>query len=175
MNDTLANALRRAGLVCLGSLCFLAQVKPLLGQPRRPEIFGLIGISRVSGDDGYLGRGVAVGAAATLPVTRRWALDFDVTHHVSRHTHFSPALQYRRGKEDLYGFVAFGAGATLTFGPDEFRGGSYSRTHTSFQWHGKAGMVKALPHRLLVRADFMTNFQPVSLDLSARLGIGWRF
>jgi len=43
--------------------------------------------------------------------------------------------------------------------------------HTSFQWHGKVGMVKALRQRLLLRADLFTNFQPVSLDLGGRVGL----
>jgi hypothetical protein len=71
--------------------------------------------------------------------------------------------------------VAFGPGATIATEPNEFRGTGYSRTHTSFQWHAKVGVVKALPHRLLLRADFVTNFQPVSFDVGARVGVGWRF
>lgn len=156
------------------------------GQTRRVELFASAGVGRVAGDEGSLGTGVAAGGTVTIPFAARWAVDVDVTHIraersvgqgfqlYGRHTHLSPAIQYRRGDERVYGFVSFGPGLTYSSEGSNFSGRQFLVNDTGFQWHAKAGVVGRLSGRLLVRADFFTNFRYVLPDMGARIGIGWR-
>lgn len=169
--------------LCVGSLWLSG---PANAQANRPELFGLAGVTRVSGDEGSLGTGVAVGGAFSLPFARHWAVDIGVSHMRSerpvsgltllgRHTHISPALQYRRGSERLYGFAAFGAGASVTDEGSDFSGTRRSETGGGLHLHGAAGFVKTLSDRILLRAEFFSVFRYVSPDLGVRAGIGYRF
>jgi hypothetical protein len=146
-----------------------------LAQPTRPEVFGFVGMGRTGGDEGSLGSGLAAGGAVTIPFVSRWALDFDVTHLRSKRdfagpfrweshrTHFSPAVQYRRGSERTYGFAAFGVGGTA------------GTTHGGWHLHGKVGIVTALTEQLLLRAEFFSVFRYVLPDAGVKAGLGYRF
>jgi hypothetical protein len=148
-------------------------------QPFAPEVFGFAGYARTNGDEGSLGSGLAAGGAITIPFARHWAIDFDLTHIrgerpiapnfllFGRHTHINPAIQYRRGSERTYGFVAGGPGATFAPGNGEDQSG--------FQWNFKTGLVTNLTGRLLIRAEFFANFRYVLPDAGGRAGVGWRF
>jgi hypothetical protein len=155
-------------------------------QPRQPEVFGMAGYGRLSGDEGSLGSGAAAGGTVTVPFANRWALDLDITHQrgerrfdqgfslFGRHTHFSPAIQYRRGEETQYGFVAVGPGALFTSQGGGFQG-TGGENGTGFEWHARTGFVRALTQGLLLRIDVGFHFFYVVPDVSVRAGIGWRF
>lgn len=113
-------------------------------------------------------------------------MDFGVDHlrsdrHVGdrtlfgRHTHISPGLQYRRGRERLYGFVTFGPGLAIDTEGSDFSGARLEGTMPGLQAHAKGGFVAALSERLLVRADLFTTFRYVMPDIGVRIGLGYRF
>jgi hypothetical protein len=146
-----------------------------LAQPRAVEVFGQIGVARAAGDEGSLGTGASYGAAVTVPIVSRWAVDVDVAAVRARRTFsyapelrgrqtlISPSLVYRRGSERAYFFAGGGTGAELS---DEGR---------FMMLLGKCGVVVSPTRRLLLRGDFLVGFSKVLPNVGVRFGIGYRF
>ena len=131
--------LQLLGLALLAVLLF-----PVTGssQSRRPEIFGMIGVTRSTFDSAVdstgsvsLGTALGYGGSIMLPIFATLALDVDIqssSHGFSsslfgsafsiktRDTLISPSLVWRKGNESLYFFTGAGLGlnavnATTTF------------------------------------------------------------
>lgn len=155
-------------------------------QPRKPEVFGIVGGARLSEDEGSLGTGPVSGGALTLPFARRWAVDLDLTHFRSEReesgisfggsrTHFAPALQYRGGGQRSYGFAAFGAGIAASETWTETGAARDSYRDTGMTFHARTGFVAAVSERWLIRADVFLAFRYVQPDIGVRVGVGYRF
>lgn len=157
---------------------------PLAAQPRRVEVFGQAGYFQGHDDEGSLGTGPVYSGAVLVPVSRRFAMDFDVSHgRSSRDTgpvHFgtnttvvSPSLLARFGSERVYGFAGGGAGVQY----DQFTSSlsPVDASSTAFILHGRAGIVALITGRLLLRADFVLPFRFIVPNTTVKAGIGYRF
>ncbi len=155
-------------------------------QPTRAEVFALGGGGRLNGEEGSLGTGWSASAAVTVPFSSRWALDMDATHmdaerHVGpltltgRHTHLSPAIQYRGGSARTYGFVAFGGGLSVVCDGGNFPGAHRCDTETGFHAALRGGFVHAFARRWLIRGEVFAFFPHVAPDVGVRVGFGYRF
>ncbi len=144
------------------------------------------GGGRVSGDEGSLGTGWSASGAVTVPFSWRWALDLDVTHmdaerqvgpfHLKgKHTHVSPAIQYRRGSERTYGFIALGGGFSVACEGGDLSGTYRCNADTGFHAALRGGLVHSLSNRWLIRAAVFSFFPHVAPDVGVRAGFGYRF
>jgi len=171
-----------AGVAFLGLLFAVMAA----AQPRSVEVFGQAGYGNVYGDEGSNGSGPVYSGALTLPFASRWAVDLDVMYNTtkrdsgpfefgSRRTTFSPGLQYRRGGERTYGFVAFGAGVATEQTYFEENSQRLTANDTGMTLHTRGGFVTTLKERLLLRAEVYMSFRFVAPDIGVKAGIGYRF
>lgn len=170
-------------LLCAGATAF--------GQaPRTVDLFGTFGVMRGGGDEGSAGSGITYGGTATIPLAARWALDVQaLTSQLSDRPDFrlrrvllAPALQYRRGNERVYWFIAFGPGLQRdrTSGVyDAFDGGtwrpvSYDRAESGLILHWRTGAVFQPAGRLLIRPEFFWSNRYVLPNVGVAVSLGIR-
>lgn len=179
-------------------LCLALLLLSAFAQPRAVEVFGLAGVSRLGGDEGWLGSAAAWGGAAVLPLIAKYAIDVDVqTAQLSRRivspdrfsirrTLISPAFVRRWGAERVYGFAGGGIGAQIDQTHSSFRifGGTppeptgtveASNIDSAATFLGKTGIVISPIPKLLIRGDLLLAFRYVLPTVSLRLGVGYRF
>ena len=170
-------------LLCAGTAAF---AEP----PRAVELFGTYGVMRGGGDEGSAGSASTWGGAATIPFTNRWALDVQaLTSPLSDQPHFrlrrvllSPALQYRRGSERAFWFIAAGPGLQRdrTRGVyDAFDGAAwqpvaFDRTESGLTLHWRTGAVFQPAPRLLLRTEFFWANRYVLPNLGVAISLGIR-
>lgn len=159
--------------------------------PRGIELFGTFGAMRGGGDEGSEGSGAVYGGAATLPFTSRWAVDVQaLTSPLSSRPDFrlrrvllSPGLQYRRGNDRAYWFLAFGPGwqRDRTRGMYQVldtTGGSRTvpieSTQSGVTLHWRTGAVFQPVRRLLVRGEFLWANRHVLPNLGVAVSLGIR-
>lgn len=137
-------------------------------------------------DEAKLGNGPMFGGALTLPFSKHWAFDLDVTRARAERemnslrfggnrTLISPALQYRRGGQRFYSFAAFGIGVVAADIWHEREGLRSSGEDVGPTLHMRAGLVAAMTERWLFRADVFLAHRYVVPDVGIRAGIGYRF
>jgi hypothetical protein len=132
-----------------------------------------------------------------LPLLGKWALDVSAqtarartfsdqfTYASGRRTLVTPALVRRFGSERVYGFAGGGVGVEIESehsrypvnNPPQFVGTyEYKDRRAAVMWlMGKGGVVWNPVSRLLVRGDVEAAFHYVLPNLTARIGVGWRF
>lgn len=159
--------------------------------PRQVEAFATLGISRLAGDESSEGSGAAFGGAVTIPFAARWAVDVQaLTSSVNnyanydiRYTFLSPAIQYRRGNENAYWFIAGGPGlvAERTSGSYQLQEGnatrtvSFKRSDNTLTLHWRTGAVFRPTGRLLIRGEFFWISRYVMPTVGAAVSVGYRF
>jgi hypothetical protein len=173
--------------VTVRGILLLAFALPLLAQPQRPEVFGLIGYGVAQGDEGSEGRGVSGGGAVHLPFARHWALDFAVQHIRTRRTTggnfefgthrtlLSPVLVYRRGTDRLYWFGGAGIGGRVENSYSHSLSGDFSASDSGWTLPFRTGMVAAITERVLLRAELYAVWSYVKPDTGTHVGVGYRF
>jgi hypothetical protein len=167
---------------------------------RDPEVFVHLGRFRAGSDEGAIGSAPSYGTTVTIPISRGFAVDFDLqTSQVSRvrganafyetrRTLLIPSLFYRFGRRVVYGFVGGGIGAEFerstsrednvnpNFRPVDWREVSpgvfeVDGESTSRKTSFRGGVVVVPIPRMGVRGDvYMTGWH-----LGARIGVGFRF
>ncbi|HBY58896.1 MAG TPA: hypothetical protein DEH78_03685, partial [Solibacterales bacterium] len=162
---------------------------PLAAQaPRAVEVFGLVGASRIGGDESSLGTAAAFGGAVMVPITGAWAVDLEVStgratqespipteSFSARRTYVSPAVVRRWGGERLYGFGGGGVGLAVDRTRTTFQSRDFVANDSGMTLLGKFGVVAAPSERLLLRFEAGLTWRYVLPDISARVGIGYRF
>ena len=173
------------------SLLLCAAATALAEPPRAVELFGTYGVMRGGGDEGSAGSASTWGGAATIPFARRWALDVHaLTSPLSDQPHFrlrrvllSPALQYRRGNERAFWFIAAGPGLQRDRTRGEYqvydaagasRTISYDRVDTGLTLHWRTGAVFQPAPRLLLRTEFFWANRYVLPNLGVAVSLGLR-
>jgi hypothetical protein len=91
-------------LLILGAVCLVGLVQAQEYQ-NRSEVFGSIGYSSVSDDEGSLGGGISGGGGAGLRLTPRFGIEFDVNTLRNRRTTSGNSLEFVG-----HGFLASGSG-----------------------------------------------------------------
>jgi hypothetical protein len=146
---------------------------------------------RAGADEGSAGTGAAYGGAVTIPFSARWAADVQVLASNSGNVSdfranrllFSPAVQYRRGTERCYWFVAAGLGVQrdrnrgtfLSVGPtvaSEMVGFDQSSTGGTLHW--RTGLVLQANRRVLVRGEFFSSNRYVLPSIGVAVSVGIR-
>jgi hypothetical protein len=175
----------RSFLPCL-LLCALLPGSAFAEPPRQVEVFGTVGVARQAGDEGSQGSGATLGGAATIPLAARWAIDVQAltvgtsnyANSDVRSTFLSPGIQYRRGNENAYWFIAGGPGLAL----ERLKGSyqvptgtvSFDETTNAFTLHWRTGAVYRPTGRLLVRGEFFWVSRYVLPTVGAAVSIGVR-
>ena len=179
---------------CLLFLLTLSAVLPETARaepPRQVEAFATVGLSRLAGDESSEGNGAAFGGAVTIPFASRWAVDVQAltasvnnyANYNVRYTFLSPAIQYRRGDENAYWFIAGGPGlvAERTSGsyqlqePGGTRTVSFERSDNKLTLHWRTGAVFRPTGRLLIRGEFFWASRYVLPTVGAAVSVGYRF
>jgi hypothetical protein len=163
------------------ALLFLLFAAAATAQPHTPEVFGYIGALKLSGDEGSLGSGLALGGGAMLPFTPAWAVDVDVVTARSerfeifdfrrRRTLLLPTLVHRWHVGRSYLFAGGGVGARI----DHTEFGPTRRTEVARAVHFRAGFVVNATGPLLLRGDVVASWTHVVPDFGAKFGVGFRF
>lgn len=167
-----------------------AAISAFCQPPRGVELFGALGIMRRGGDEGPGGSGAAYGGAVTIPFAARWAVDVQAlaAHPANwpdfrlRRVLLSPGLQYRRGNDRAFGFIAFGLGlqrdrTSGTYQAFDSNGGSrtvsFDDTESGRTLHWRTGAVFQPASRLLVRGEFfwVNRYSVPNLDVAISLGV----
>lgn len=165
----------------------VAQAEP----PRNVELFGTVGALRGGGDEGSNGSGAMYGGAATIPFAKRWAVDVQAftsklsarTDYRLRRVMLSPAVQYRRGDERAYWFLAFGPGVETDSVEGTFqsfdsagvgRDVSFRDTVSGMTLHWRTGGVFEPTRRLLIRGEFFWANRYVLPSVGVAISVGVR-
>lgn len=157
-----------------------------LAQPKRPEVFGQIGVFRDGGDEGSLGTGVSVGGSAMIPFAERWAADIAVHSFQTdltigadsttlRSILFLPAVAYRRGSEKAYFFIGGGVGAEQARSRFRASGQAFGFTSNGMLVHWRTGFVANPARQVLIRFDLIMAHRYVLPNVGATIGVGYRF
>jgi len=171
-------------------LLLCAAAIALAEPPRAVELFGTYGVMRGGGDEGSAGSASTWGGGATLPFANRWALDVQaLTSQLSdrpdyrlRRVLLSPALQYRRGGDRAYWFIAAGPGLQRDRTRGEYQAFvgtawqpvSFDRTESGLTLHWRTGAVFQPAPRLLLRTEFFWANRYVLPNLGLALSLGLR-
>ncbi len=158
--------------------------------PRAVEVFGTFGAMRGGGDEGSAGSGATYGATATIPFAARWAVDLqslfsplsDRPDFRLRRFLLSPGLQYRRGNDRSFWFIAFGPGlqrdhTSGTLQAFDGTGGSrtisYNESQAGLTIHWRTGAVFQPARRLLIRGEFIwvNRYALPSVGVAISLGV----
>jgi hypothetical protein len=177
--------------ILLLPLLLCAAATALADPPRAVELFGTYGVMRGGGDEGSPGSASTWGGAATIPFTNRWALDVQaLTSQLSdrpdyrlRRVLLSPALQYRRGSERAFWFIAAGPGLQRDRTRGEYqvydaagasRTISYDRVNAGLTLHWRTGAVFQPAPRLLLRTEFYWANRYVLPNVGVAVSLGIR-
>ena len=158
--------------------------------PRSVEVWGNVGAARVAGDEGWHGGGAMYGGGVSVPLTRRIAVEADVSRvsvdrfGPSTHTFVSPAVVWRWGTDRVYGFVGTGLGIvanrTTGYEPDFLTGQSpayVTRRFTEYNTtlHGRGGFLVAPGERWIIRTELFSGWQYALPTFALKIGLGYRF
>jgi hypothetical protein len=155
------------------------------------DLFGTVGVLRDGGDEGSAGSAAAYGGAVTIPFARRWAVDVqaltsrfsDAPNFRLRRILLSPALQYRRGNDRAFWFVAIGPGLqrdrtsgmySVFDSTGASRPVSYDDTRSGLTLHWRTGAVFEPASRVLIRGEFFWANRYVLPNLGVAISLGVR-